>query len=147
MGNEQPSSSVPKQRKRKNSKLMNSIVNDEEIMESINNTYIPQSFAEGDFDFFMTMNDEQMEDTNSFNIFILGTRESGKSTLVNQIRKNAAISEKFEGTVFYSTPKDGKFFKKFISQQIWIINQQNLLLLKNSFTITFWKLLWIASMF
>jgi pantothenate kinase-related protein Tda10 len=108
MGNEQSTSSTPKQRKRKTSKILSSIVNDNDMIESINNSYIPQSFAEGDFDFFMTMNDEQIETSNAFNIFILGTKESGKSTLVNQIRRNAAISEKFEGTVFYSTPQDGK---------------------------------------
>jgi septin family protein len=48
----------------------------------------------------------------TFNILILGQTESGKSTLLNQIRRFAGISEKLSGVIFYEKKTDNLCFNK-----------------------------------
>eukprot|EP01080_Neovahlkampfia_damariscottae_P004540 gene4540-7917_t len=62
-----------------------------------------------------------------YNVLILGSSESGKSTILNHIRMCSGISDKLNGRIFYSNPKDdltfeGKellVYKRFIDENVF----------------------------
>ena len=50
---------------------------------------------------------EQTTSEENFNIILLGSNETGKSILLNQIRSLSHLTENLKGTVFYQHPKEG----------------------------------------
>eukprot|EP01080_Neovahlkampfia_damariscottae_P004537 gene4537-7914_t len=63
----------------------------------------------------------------NYNILLLGSTETGKTTVLNHMRMCSGISDKFNGRVFYENPKDDLSFsekellvyKKYIDENIF----------------------------